>query len=124
MSFCPLRQITFAALLHKCTKVQLVFVQTKTETFGTPSGCFDSSSVVYVLHRCSRSSDWEYAAENMVRLGFVLMDSYGPKGAFGKIQEGLPTRQKKPTEKTGDMGAKILLETFKVCQHFLRQPKP
>ena len=42
------------------------------------------------------------------------MDSYGPKGVFGRLPEGLPTLQKSPTQKSCDLGAKILLQTFKV----------
>ena len=62
---------------------------------------------------CS-TSGWDHVTQGLVLLGFSLMDSYGPKGVFGRLPEGLPTSQKTPTQKACDLGATILLQTFKV----------
>ena len=51
--------------------------------------------------------------QGLVQLGFILMDSYGPKGAFGRI-DLVPTLQTGPTHQACQLGAKILLNTFKV----------
>ena len=46
-------------------------------------------------------------------MGFILMDSYGPKGAFGRI-DLVPGIQSGPTHQACQLGAKMLLNTFKV----------
>lgn len=53
--------------------------------------------------------------QGLVQLGFALMDSYGPKAAFGKTVETSPTSHLSPAQKACQLGAQILLTTFKVC---------
>ncbi|XP_077992604.1 Fanconi anemia group I protein-like [Glandiceps talaboti] len=57
---------------------------------------------------------WDHVTQGLVQLGFVLMDSYGPKaGPFGKSAEN-NTHVKTPSQQACDLGASVLLETFKV----------
>ena len=51
--------------------------------------------------------------QGLVQLGFILMDTYGPKAAFGRI-DLVPGLQSGPTHQACQLGAKILLNTFKV----------
>ncbi|XP_056427902.1 Fanconi anemia group I protein isoform X2 [Hyla sarda] len=55
---------------------------------------------------------WDHVTQGLVELGFLLMDSYGPKmvpGAkFSEATVGSPSQQ------ASQLGSKILLETFKV----------
>ena len=57
---------------------------------------------------------WDHMTQGLMQFGFTLMDSYGPKGVFGRLPEGIPTLQKTPTQKACDLGSRILLQTFKV----------
>uniref|UniRef100_UPI00398EAE1B Fanconi anemia group I protein isoform X2 n=1 Tax=Pristiophorus japonicus TaxID=55135 RepID=UPI00398EAE1B len=58
---------------------------------------------------------WDHVTQALVQLGFIFMDSFGPKaGPFGKVAETNPTAAKTPAQQTCRLGAKILLETFKV----------
>ncbi|XP_078097436.1 Fanconi anemia group I protein isoform X2 [Mustelus asterias] len=58
---------------------------------------------------------WDHVTESLVQLGFIFMDSFGPKaGLFGKVAGTNPSSAKTPTQQTCRLGAKILLETFKV----------
>ena len=50
--------------------------------------------------------------QGLVQLGFGLMDAYGPKGAFGRIDTG--SVQTGPSHAACQLGSKILLQTFKV----------
>uniref|UniRef100_A0A6J0SLZ0 Fanconi anemia group I protein n=1 Tax=Pogona vitticeps TaxID=103695 RepID=A0A6J0SLZ0_9SAUR len=58
---------------------------------------------------------WDHVTQGLVELGFILMDSYGPKRPFGgksvEMNLGLP---KTPAQQTCKLGADILLEAFKV----------
>ncbi|XP_078386115.1 Fanconi anemia group I protein isoform X2 [Cetorhinus maximus] len=58
---------------------------------------------------------WDHVTQSLVQLGFIFMDSFGPKaGPFGKVSETNPSAAKTPAQQTCRLGAKILLETFKV----------
>ncbi|XP_060709257.1 Fanconi anemia group I protein isoform X1 [Hemiscyllium ocellatum] len=58
---------------------------------------------------------WDHVTQSLVQLGFIFMDSFGPKaGPFGKAAETNPSAGKTPSQQTCRLGAKILLETFKV----------
>ncbi|XP_062998739.1 Fanconi anemia group I protein [Elgaria multicarinata webbii] len=58
---------------------------------------------------------WDHVTQGLVELGFILMDSYGPKRPFGgkatEINHGL---SKTPAQQACKLGADILLEAFKV----------
>ncbi|XP_076972357.1 Fanconi anemia group I protein-like [Tamandua tetradactyla] len=58
---------------------------------------------------------WDHVTQGLVELGFILMDSYGPK----KILEGKPIKtssdvSRMPSQQACKLGANILLETFKI----------
>ncbi|XP_030045550.1 Fanconi anemia group I protein [Microcaecilia unicolor] len=55
---------------------------------------------------------WDHVTEGLVELGFKLMDSFGPKSAFGgKVVEAT---SRTPAQQACRLGAQILLEAFKV----------
>jgi len=62
---------------------------------------------------------WDHVTQGLVQLGFILMDSFGPKaGPFGKVTEGTSTT-KTPNQLACRLGGQVLLESFKVecsCQ--------
>lgn len=67
----------------------------------------------YVLETVQNSTyGWDHVVQGLVQLGFILMDSYGPRGAFGRI-DLVPSLQSGPTHQACQLGAKILLNTFK-----------
>ncbi|XP_072889339.1 Fanconi anemia group I protein isoform X1 [Hemitrygon akajei] len=58
---------------------------------------------------------WDHVTQSLVQLGFILMDSFGPKGGpLGKVMEINSMAAKTPAQQASRLGAKILLETFKV----------
>ncbi|XP_008118382.2 Fanconi anemia group I protein isoform X1 [Anolis carolinensis] len=58
---------------------------------------------------------WDHVTQGLVDLGFVLMDSYGPKKPFGgKGTETNHGLSKTPAQQSCKLGADILLEAFKV----------
>ncbi|XP_039073137.1 Fanconi anemia group I protein isoform X2 [Hyaena hyaena] len=58
---------------------------------------------------------WDHVTQGLVELGFILMDSYGPKKILdGKAIETSSCLSKKPTQLSCKLGADILLETFKI----------
>ncbi|XP_070619037.1 Fanconi anemia group I protein [Erythrolamprus reginae] len=58
---------------------------------------------------------WDHVTQGLVELGFILMDSYGPKRLFGgKATENNHILPKTPAQQVCKLGADILLETFKV----------
>ena len=61
---------------------------------------------------CS-SSGWEHVVQGLVQLGFLLMDSFGPRLVFGR-PEPLVTGQLTPNQAACQLGSKILLRMFKV----------
>ncbi|XP_053437640.1 Fanconi anemia group I protein [Nycticebus coucang] len=58
---------------------------------------------------------WDHVTQGLVELGFILMDSYGPRKILDaktiEISSGL---SKMPNQHACKLGANILLETFKV----------
>uniref|UniRef100_A0A673TR06 FA complementation group I n=1 Tax=Suricata suricatta TaxID=37032 RepID=A0A673TR06_SURSU len=58
---------------------------------------------------------WDHVTQGLVELGFILMDSYGPKKILdGKTIETSSCLSKKPIQHACKLGADILLETFKI----------
>ncbi|KAJ6662812.1 hypothetical protein lerEdw1_011016 [Lerista edwardsae] len=58
---------------------------------------------------------WDHVIRGLVDLGFILMDSYGPKKALGgKIMETNHGVPKTPAQQACKLGADVLLEAFKV----------
>ncbi|KAM9311358.1 Fanconi anemia group I protein [Gastrophryne carolinensis] len=58
---------------------------------------------------------WDHVTQGLVELGFLLMDSYGPKAIPGtKISESTTGFTKSPSQQASQLGSKVLLETFKV----------
>lgn len=58
---------------------------------------------------------WDHVIRGLVDLGFILMDAYGPKKAFGgKIIETNNGISKTPAQQACKLGADVLLEAFKV----------
>ncbi|XP_047394631.1 Fanconi anemia group I protein isoform X3 [Sciurus carolinensis] len=58
---------------------------------------------------------WDHITQGLVELGFILMDSYGPKKILdGKTIETSSSLSKTPNQHTCKLGANILLETFKI----------
>ncbi|XP_039521915.1 Fanconi anemia group I protein isoform X3 [Pimephales promelas] len=57
---------------------------------------------------------WDHVTQGLVQLGFILMDSFGPKaGPFGKVTEGTSTT-KTPNQQACRLGGQVLLESFKM----------
>ena len=61
---------------------------------------------------------WDHVVQGLVELGFILMDAFGPKAAFGRI-DVTPSLQSGPTHQACQLGAKLLLHTFKVTNDIL-----
>ncbi|KAK2107470.1 hypothetical protein P7K49_012635 [Saguinus oedipus] len=58
---------------------------------------------------------WDHVTQGLVELGFLLMDSYGPKKVLdGKAFETSLGLSKMPNQHACKLGANILLETFKI----------
>ncbi|XP_013780984.2 Fanconi anemia group I protein-like, partial [Limulus polyphemus] len=57
---------------------------------------------------------WDYVTQGLIRLGFTLLDSFGPKRSFERASN-LPSRPKPqtPNEEACLLGARIIQETFK-----------
>ncbi|XP_064602070.1 Fanconi anemia group I protein-like [Liolophura sinensis] len=56
---------------------------------------------------------WDYVTQGLVQLGFLLMDSFGPKAAFGRVESSaLPATG--PAHSACQLGAKVLQNTFRV----------
>uniref|UniRef100_A0A672NW62 Fanconi anemia group I protein-like n=1 Tax=Sinocyclocheilus grahami TaxID=75366 RepID=A0A672NW62_SINGR len=56
---------------------------------------------------------WDHVTQGLVQLGFILMDSFGPKaGAFGKVTEGTSSTAKTPNQLACRLGGQVLLESF------------
>ncbi|XP_010619360.1 Fanconi anemia group I protein isoform X3 [Fukomys damarensis] len=60
-------------------------------------------------------NSWDHVTQGLVELGFILMDSYGPKKILdGKSIETNSGLSKMPNRHACKLGADILLETFKI----------
>uniref|UniRef100_A0AAY4B2Z3 FA complementation group I n=1 Tax=Denticeps clupeoides TaxID=299321 RepID=A0AAY4B2Z3_9TELE len=58
---------------------------------------------------------WDHVTKGLVELGFMLMDSFGPKaGAFGKALEGSTALAKTPNQLACRLGGQVLLDGFKM----------
>nr|XP_033776951.1 Fanconi anemia group I protein isoform X2 [Geotrypetes seraphini] len=57
---------------------------------------------------------WDHVTESLVELGFKLMDSFGPKLAFGGKIEVSASTFRTPAQQACRLGAQILHESFKV----------
>ncbi|XP_012588192.1 PREDICTED: Fanconi anemia group I protein isoform X2 [Condylura cristata] len=58
---------------------------------------------------------WDHVTQGLVELGFMLMDSYGPKKIFdGKTFETSSGLSRTPNQQACKLGSDILLETFKI----------
>ncbi|ESO96862.1 hypothetical protein LOTGIDRAFT_115514, partial [Lottia gigantea] len=70
----------------------------------------DTSSLVLETVDNSKYG-WDHVLQGLVQLGFTLMDSFGPKAAFGReVYQGSVST---PSQLAGQLGAKILQNTFK-----------
>ncbi|XP_036431780.1 Fanconi anemia group I protein [Colossoma macropomum] len=58
---------------------------------------------------------WDHVTQSLVQLGFILMDSFGPKaGPFGKSTEAPTTTAKTPSQLACRLGGQVLQESFKL----------
>ncbi|XP_043980930.1 Fanconi anemia group I protein [Gambusia affinis] len=58
---------------------------------------------------------WDHVTQGLVQLGFVLMDTFGPKpGPFGKSAEGPVTAARTPSQQACKLGGQTLLQGFKM----------
>ena len=65
---------------------------------------------------------WDNVIQGLVRLGFLLMDSFGPKGSFGRV-EGITLIQPISHKKACHLGSQILARAFKVNKRFIFIPE-
>ena len=64
---------------------------------------------------------WDNVTQGLVQLGFILMDTFGPKAAFGKVVEAVaPSGAETPNQKVCHLGSEILLNTFKARGHLYK----
>ena len=66
------------------------------------------------LYCCCSVHGWDHVIQGLVHLGFLLMDSFGPRAVFGRIEESPHPLNVTPTNKACQLGSNILLNTFKV----------
>nr|KAG5697291.1 hypothetical protein BaRGS_004957 [Batillaria attramentaria] len=66
--------------------------------------------VLETVRNCS--SSWEHVVHGLVQLGFLLMDSFGPRLVFGR-PETVITGQLTPNQAACQLGSKIILKVFK-----------
>ena len=74
---------------------------------------------------CRSVAGWDHVTQGLVQLAFLLMDTFGPKAVFGRITEEaqILSANRSPGQKACDLGALVLLETFKVrLMFFLNGP--
>ncbi|XP_028358163.1 Fanconi anemia group I protein [Phyllostomus discolor] len=58
---------------------------------------------------------WDHVTQGLVELGFILMDSYGPKKIVdGRAVVASSGPSRTPNQQACQLGANILLETFKI----------
>ncbi|XP_035379420.1 Fanconi anemia group I protein [Electrophorus electricus] len=76
-----------------------------------------SSSVSHMILDTVKNSvfGWDHVTQSLVQLGFILMDSFGPKaGPFGKTTEAPTATAKTPSQLACRLGGQVLLESFKM----------
>ncbi|XP_041494726.1 Fanconi anemia group I protein isoform X3 [Microtus oregoni] len=72
-----------------------------------------SSMILEVVKNSVHS--WDHVTQGLIELGFILMDSYGPKKTLdGKAVETGSSLSKMTNQHACKLGANILLETFKI----------
>ncbi|CAO2614145.1 Fanconi anemia group I protein homolog [Lemmus lemmus] len=72
-----------------------------------------SSMILEVVKNSVHS--WDHVTQGLIELGFILMDSYGPKKTLdGKAVEIGSSLSKMTNQHACKLGANILLETFKI----------
>nr|XP_011750581.1 Fanconi anemia group I protein isoform X2 [Macaca nemestrina] len=77
-----------------------------------PHRSYVSTMILEVVKNSVHS--WDHVTQGLVELGFILMDSYGPKKVLdGKTIETSPSLSRMPNQHACKLGANILLETFK-----------
>nr|XP_045002258.1 Fanconi anemia group I protein isoform X2 [Jaculus jaculus] len=77
-----------------------------------PARACVSTMILQVVKNSVHS--WDHVVQGLVELGFILMDSYGPKKILdGKAVESF-SLSKMPNQHACKLGANILLETFKI----------
>nr|XP_045251907.1 Fanconi anemia group I protein isoform X2 [Macaca fascicularis] len=77
-----------------------------------PHRSYVSTMILEVVKNSIHS--WDHVTQGLVELGFILMDSYGPKKVLdGKTIETSPSLSRMPNQHACKLGANILLETFK-----------
>ncbi|XP_065728434.1 Fanconi anemia group I protein isoform X2 [Phocoena phocoena] len=78
-----------------------------------PHRCCVSTMILEVVKNSVHS--WDHVTQGLVELGFILMDSYGPKKILdGKTIEASSGLSRMPNQHACKLGANILLETFKI----------
>ncbi|KAB0398356.1 hypothetical protein E2I00_019110, partial [Balaenoptera physalus] len=78
-----------------------------------PHRCCVSTMILEVVKNSVHS--WDHITQGLVELGFILMDSYGPKKILdGKTIEASSGLSRMPNQHACKLGANILLETFKI----------
>ncbi|XP_077796405.1 Fanconi anemia group I protein isoform X3 [Macaca mulatta] len=78
-----------------------------------PHRSYVSTMILEVVKNSIHS--WDHVTQGLVELGFILMDSYGPKKVLdGKTIETSPSLSRMPNQHACKLGANILLETFKI----------
>ncbi|XP_011803705.1 PREDICTED: Fanconi anemia group I protein isoform X2 [Colobus angolensis palliatus] len=84
-----------------------------------PHRSYVSAMILEVVKNSVHS--WDHVTQGLVELGFILMDSYGPKKVLdGKTFETSPSLSRMPNQHACKLGANILLETFKI-REMIRQ---
>lgn len=78
-----------------------------------PHRSYVSTMILEVVKNSVHS--WDHVTQGLVELGFILMDSYGPKKVLdGKTIETSLSLSRMPNQHACKLGANILLETFKI----------
>uniref|UniRef100_A0A8C3WNI8 FA complementation group I n=1 Tax=Catagonus wagneri TaxID=51154 RepID=A0A8C3WNI8_9CETA len=78
-----------------------------------PHRCCVSTMILEVVKNSVHS--WDHVTQGLVELGFILMDSYGPKKILdGKAIDTSSGLSRVPNQHACKLGANILLETFKI----------
>ncbi|KAL8197612.1 UNVERIFIED_CONTAM: hypothetical protein K2H54_034266, partial [Gekko kuhli] len=85
-----------------------------------PLRCSISATILEVV--ANSVFGWDHVTQGLVNFGFILLDSYGPKKNLGsKVTEITNSLSKTPAHKACNLGASILLETFKVHEPIRRE---
>lgn len=67
-------------------------------------------SVFFIASSC----DWDQVTQDLVKLGFKLIDSFGPKPVFGVLPDNdLKQDSLSPSQQACQLGQRLLLKTFK-----------